>query len=164
MPFFIEYFSKKLKLLTLVFMISGCSANDTLVEPIQLDFETTSFDVVQKRLVIDPDLPNYLETILVQWFDHRIKIDGFDGDMVFTVSDFSQNITPISDGKRVDISLSFKLIINKKSSSKTQQIKGNISSYGVLTGNFALKEFDSVIKNTQKDLILRLSKDLKSKN
>ena len=83
--------------------------------------------------------------------------------MKFVVSNFTQEVYTINDGKRVDISLSFEIIINKPSLSQIKSIEGNISSYGTLTGNFSLSEFDTVIQNTQSDLILRLSKDLKSK-
>ena len=83
--------------------------------------------------------------------------------MKFIVSDFNQEISPIDDGKRVDMSLSFKVLLNKPSLSQTKSIKGDVSSYGSLTGNFSLNEFDTLIQNTQSDLIVRLSKDLKSK-
>jgi hypothetical protein len=53
--------------------------------------------------------------LLSQWFDQRVKIDGFDGDMKFVISDFNQEISSIDDGKRVDISLSFEVILNKPS-------------------------------------------------
>jgi hypothetical protein len=100
---------------------------------------------------------------LQKWFDQRINIDGFDGEMKFIVSNYNQNISSIDDGKRVDILMSFKVLLNKPSLSKTRLIEGNISSYGTLTGNFSLKEFDTIIQNTQSDLVIRLSKDLKSK-
>ena len=88
---------------------------------------------------------------------------AFNGDMKFIISDFNQEISSINDGKRVDVSLTFKVILNKSSLSQKKFIEGNISSYGTLTGNFSLNEFDTVIQNTQSDLVLRLSKDLKSK-
>ena len=101
--------------------------------------------------------------MLTQWFDQKVKIDGFDGEMKFTISEYLEETSSISDGKRVDISLSFNVIINKPSLSQTSLIEGSVSSYGTLTGNFSLSEFDTVIQNTQSDLIVRLSRDLKSK-
>ena len=147
----------------LAFFISGCSANESFIDPLKPEFETISFDVVQKQLLIETDLPKYLENIISHWFNQRVKIDGFDDDMKFTVSNFTQSISSISDGKRVDVSLSFSVLLEKPSLSQMKFIEGNISSYGTLTGNFSLSEFDTVIQNTQSDLILRLSKDLKSK-
>ncbi len=146
------------------FFIVGCNANESIIDPLKPQFETISFDVVQKQMIVEQELPNYLQNLLSQWFDQRVKIDGFNGDMKFIISDFNQEISSINDGKRVDVSLTFKVILNKSSLSQKKFIEGNISSYGTLTGNFSLSEFDTVIQNTQSDLVLRLSKDLKSKN
>ena len=125
--------------------------------------EKISFDVVQKQLVTETELPQHVHDILSKWFNEKVKIDGFDGEMKFTISNYSQEISSISDGKRVDVSLSFNVILNKPSLSQTSLIEGYVSSYGTLTGNFSLSEFDTIIQNTQSDLIIRLSRDLKSK-
>lgn len=145
------------------FFIVGCNANESFIDPLKIEFEEMSFDVVQKQLVIEPELPEHVQNLVSQWFDQRIKIDGFDGDMKFVISDFNQEVSSIDDGKRIDVSLSFEVLLNKPSLSQTKFIEGNISSYGTLTGNFSLSEFDIVIQNTHSDLIIRLSKDLKSK-
>jgi len=147
----------------LVFFIAGCNANESFIEPNKHLYETTSFDVVEKKLIFEGSLPDYLKSSISQWFDQKVKIHGFDGDMKFIVSNFNQEVSSINDGKRVDVSISFEVILNKPSLSQTKFIKGNISSYGTLTGNFSLNEFDTFIQNTQSDLVLRLSKDLKSK-
>ena len=147
----------------LVFLVAGCQTNASFIDPIKPDFENVSFDVVQKQLAIESELPSHVQNLVTQWFDQKIKIDGFDGEMEFTISSYSEEISSISDGKRVDISLSFNVILNKPSLSQTSLIEGSVSSYGILTGNFSLNEFDTVIQNTQSDLILRLSRDLKSK-
>ena len=146
-----------------LFLILGCNANESFIDPLRPEFEIISFDVVQKQLVVEQDLPEHVQILLSQWFDQRVKIDGFDGDMTFVISDFNQEISSINDGKRVDVSLSFEVILNKPSLSQKKFIEGSISSYGTLTGNFSLAEFDTVIQNSQSDLILRLSRDLKSK-
>ena len=152
----------------LVFILFGlfivaCNANESFIDTLKPQFEEISFDVVQKQMIIEQELPNHVQNLISQWFDQRVKISGFDGDMKFIVSNFNQEISSINDGKRVDVSLSFEVILNKPSLSQTKFIDGKISSYGTLTGNFSLSEFDTVIQNTQSDLIVRLSKDLKSK-
>ena len=149
--------------LFLVFLAAGCQSNDSTIDPIRPDFESMSFDVVQKQLIIEPELPLHVEDLVSQWFDQKVKIDGFDGDMTFTISEYLEETSSISDGKRVDISLSFYAVLNKPSLSQTKLIEGYVSSFGTLSGNFSLAEFDTVIQNTQTDLVLRLSRDLKSK-
>ena len=145
------------------FLIAGCQANDSFIDSIRPEFENVSFDVVQKQLIIEPELPSHVEGLVSQWFNQKVKIDGFDGEMKFTISKYFEEISSIDEGKRVDISLSFNAVINKPSLSQTQMIEGSVTSFGTLTGNFSLAEFDTVIQNTQSDLVLRLSRDLKSK-
>ena len=153
----------KFILVILSFLVAGCQANESFIDPIRPDFANVSFDVVQKQLVIEPELPSHVEGLVSQWFDQKVKIDGFDGEMTFTISEYLEETSSISDGKRVDISLSFNVVLNKPSLSQTKMIEGYVSSYGTLSGNFSLAEFDTVIQNTQSDLVLRLSRDLKSK-
>ncbi len=153
----------KLVFIFISFLILGCTTNKSFVDLLKPEFETMSFDVVQKQLVFEKELPDHLQSLISQWFNQKVNIDGFDGDMKFIISNFKQDISSISDGKRVDASLSFKVLLNKPSLSQTKAIEGNVSSFGELTGNFSLAEFDTVIENTQSDLILRLSRDLKSK-
>ena len=153
---------KKLSVI-LGFLFIGCNTNLSLIDTVEPEFEIISFDVVQKQLVIEPELPSHVEGLVSQWFNQKVKIDGFDGEITFTISKYLEEISSIGDGKRVDISLSFNALLNKPSLSQTQMIEGSVSSYGTLTGNFSLAEFDAIIQNTQSDLILRLSRDLKSK-
>jgi len=143
--------------------VAGCQSKDSFIDPIRPDFANVSFDVVQKQLVIESELPSHVEKLVSQWFDQKVKINGFDGEMTFTISEYLEDTSSISEGKRVDISLSFDVLLNKPSLSQTKKIEGYVSSYGTLTGNFSLAEFDTVIQNTQSDIVLRLSRNLKSK-
>ena len=145
------------------FLLAGCKANESYIDPMIPDFENVSFDVVQKQLIAEIKLPDNVQILISQWFDQKVKIDGFDGEMTFTISEYSEEISTIGDGKRVDTSLHFNVILNKPSLSQTRIIEGYVSSFGTLNGNFSLAEFDKIIQNTQSDLILRLSRDLKSK-
>ena len=154
----------KLSLLLLSFLVAGCQANESLIDPLKYNFKNVSFDVVQKQLVIEPELPLHLQRLVSQWFDQKVMIDGFDGEMKFIISNYYEKISSINDGKRVDLSMSFSVVLNKPNLSKTEIIDGNVSSFSTLTGNFSLAEFDTLIQNTQSDLILRLSQDLKTKN
>ena len=154
---------KKLLFIVFGFFMAGCNANETLVDSLNPEFEKMSFDVVQKKLVLEQDLPNNLNTLVSKWFDEKVKINGFDGDMIFTISDYKDETSLISEGKRIDITLSFNVLIRKPLLSQKKLIQGKVSSFGTLSGDFSLKEFDTVIENTQVDLILRLSRDLQSK-
>ena len=154
-----------IKLLVIIFglFMAGCNANETFIESLNPKFETMSFDVVQKDLVIEKDLPENLNFLISKWFDEKVKINGFNGDMKFTISDYKEITSSISNGKRIDLTLSFNVLIRKPLLSQQKFIQGNVSAYGTISGDFSLNEFDTVIKNTQGDLVLRLSRDLKKK-
>ena len=154
-----------IKLLVIIFglFMAGCNANETFIESLNPKFETMSFDVVQKDLVIQKDLPENLNFLISRWFDEKVKINGFNGDMKFTISDYKEITSSISNGKRIDLTLSFNVLIRKPLLSQQKLIQGNVSAYGTISGDFSLNEFDTVIKNTQGDLVLRLSRDLKKK-
>ncbi len=141
----------------------SCVADESLINPIKPELEIITFDVVEKKLQVNKVLPENVERLLTKWFSDKVKINGFDGRLIFTISDYSENIISISEGKRVDISLTFKLVLTKPIMSQTKFIEGVVSSYGTLSGNYSLSDFDTVIQNTQTDLIFRLSRDLKSK-
>lgn len=153
----------KLLFIIFGFFIVGCNANETLIDSLNPEFETMSFDVVQKKLVIEQDLPNSLNILVSKWFDEKVKINGFNGDMIFTISDYKEETSLISEGKRIDLNLSFNVLLRKPLLSQKKLIQGNVSSFGTISGDFSLNDFDTVIENTQIDLILRLSRDLQTK-
>ena len=153
----------KLLFIIFGFFIVGCNANETLIDSLNPEFETMSFDVVQKKLVIEQDLPNSLNILVSKWFDEKVKINGFNGDMIFTISDYKEETSLISEGKRIDLNLSFNVLLRKPLLSQKKLIQENVSSYGTISGDFSLNDFDILIENTQIDLILRLSRDLQTK-
>ncbi len=152
----------KLFLVFITLYISSCVANEPLIDNVQTEFQTITFDVVQKELIVEKKIPNYLKTLINKWFNDKVKINGFDGNMTFTITNFNQETSLISNGKRVDANLSFRLILSKPTFSRKKIIDGTVSSYGTIEGDFSLSDFDTVIQNTQSDLIMRLSRDLKS--
>ncbi len=153
----------KIILAVFLFITSGCGYSATSADKVSTQLDIMTFEVVQKELIIDDNLPNNVEELIKKWFDNKVKINGFDGDMTFTISDYQEKISLIDEGKRVDISLKFNVLIKKPTLSKRLFINGEVASYGALQGKFSLNEFDTIIRKTQIDLIVRLSRDLKSK-
>lgn len=153
----------KILFIILTFLIIGCNANKSLVDEHKYDFEPISFDAVQKNLIIQANLPDYVKKLLFQWFDEKIKINGFTGELRVIITDYEQKIYLIENGKKVEAILNYQIILNKSSDSKSDSLSGYISSYGSLTGSFSLIDFETVIKNTQVKLIYDLNKYLKEK-
>ena len=113
----------KIILIIIGFFIASCNANESLLDPVKVKFETMYFDVVQKQLVIEKDLPVNVDMLVTKWFNENIKINGLDGNMKFTIYDYNQETSSIPDGKRVDISMSFRVLLKNHYSLKRNQLK-----------------------------------------
>lgn len=122
------------------------------------------FDVVQKKLIMENELPDNLNIIVNTWFDNKIKVNGFEGSLILILSNYDENITNIEKGKKIDLSLDFYLEINKSSLSKKDTFSGAVRANGKITGNFKLNEFDELLLNSQHRLISILSEKLNSIN
>ena len=147
----------------LIFLFVNCSTSNAIVETTNPKFETMTFDAVSKNLIFEGDFPKNFTNLSRKWFDNKVKIDGFEGNMIFTLKNYSEINSKISDGKKIDISVEFQVLLEKSSLSQKKIINGKVNSFSTLTGDFSLSEFDQLIIKTQSDLILRLSRDLKSK-
>ncbi len=122
------------------------------------------FDVVQKDIIIENKFPNDLNKIINTWFDNKIKVNGFDGSLILTLSNYIENITIIEKGKKIDLSLDFYLEINKRSLSKKDTFSGVLRANSKITGNFTLNEFDELLLSSQYKLISILGDKLSSIN
>ena len=147
----------------LIFLFVNCSTSNAIVETTNPKFETMTFDAVSKNLLFEGDFPKNFINLSRKWFDNKVKIDGFEGNMIFTLKNYSEKNSKISDGRKIDISVEFQVLLEKSSLSQKKIINGKVNSFSTLTGDFSLSEFDQLIIKTQSDLILRLSRDLKSK-
>ena len=148
--------------LVLFFLVNCSTSNAIVKKPVQ-QFESMTFDAVTKSLLFEGDFPQHFKDLSNQWFDNKVKINGFEGNMIFILKNYSEQSSKISDGRKIDINVEFQVVLEKSSLSKKKVIKGEVNSFSTLTGNFSLSEFDQLIIKTQTDLILRLSRDLKSK-
>ena len=65
----------KLFLIIFGFLITGCNANESFIDPLKPEFETMSFDVVQKQLLIEQNLPEHVQILLTNWFDQKVLME-----------------------------------------------------------------------------------------
>ena len=144
-------------------IITGCNKPAISFDQSSNQFEEIKFNVVEKVFANNTNSPENVNKLLNYWFDNKIKIDGFDGSLKFIVTDYLENESLINNGKKIDIILKFKVTIDQPSKTSSRKISGEVTSYGSLTGDFSIKEFESLIENTQENLIYQLSRDLKSK-
>lgn len=157
----------EIKLFKQFFLIFLCfsylsTASTQIIEKKIPSLNVSSFDVVEKDLKFSGELPTHFKKLIVSWFNEKIKVNGFEGKITIFIDKYSEIISNINDGKRVDTSINFNAEISKFNNQKIKKVNGKVSSYGTLTGNFSLNEFDILISNAQSELIVLLSEKLDS--
>ena len=145
------------------FFINSCVSSTLNSSKIEYKFDELSFDVVKKNLNLDDDLPKGFIDPLNYWFNNKIKLKGFEGEMSIFIEDYSEEITNIPDGKKVEIYVNFKIFI-RNTQNKTKNISGEVKSFSEISGDFSLNELDNLIEDTQYNLVLQLANKLSKYN
>ena len=154
---------KSILLFLSIFFFNSCIPSNELVSSNALDLENNFFDVVSKELKYEAEVPLKFSTILEEWFQKNVKVNGFEGSMKFIVKKYSEETQNIENGKKVNIYLNYFILIEKPSISYEKKIDGDVSSFGSISGTFSINDFEKIISNAQLDIINRLSNDLRSK-
>ena len=71
------------------FLLVNCSTSNAIVETVNPQFESMTFDAVTKNLIFEGDFPKHFTNLSNQWFDNKVKINGFEGNMIFTLKNYS---------------------------------------------------------------------------
>jgi len=151
------------KLVILLFLF-GCQNSISDIKPLTINYNEVSIDVVEKELLINTDIPNKMNSIINNWFNDKVKVNGFQGKVLFEITEYQEIISNIEDGKKVVVKLDLKIHIESKdqiSSQKYFQIK--LNEFGTITGSFSLSEVDTMIENLQKNIVNNLSKSINSR-
>ena len=150
--------------LVILLIFIGCQSSSGDIKPLNLNYNEVSFDVVEKELSINADIPSQMDISLTNWFNDKVKVNGFQGKVLFQISEYYELISDIENGKKIEIDLYLNIQVDSKdkfSNQKSFQIK--LSEFGVITGNFSLSEVDTMIENLQKNIVNNLTKTINSK-
>ena len=151
------------KLVILLFLF-GCQNSISDIKPLTINYNEVPIDVVEKELLINTDIPNKMNSMINNWFNDKVKVNGFQGKVLFEITEYQEIISNIEDGKKVVVKLDLKILIDSKdqtSSQKYFQIK--LNEFGTITGSFSLSEVDTMIENLQKNIVNNLSKTINSR-
>ena len=148
----------------LFFLFISCSKNQFEIEKVSSSTQDIYFDVVEKKLLVSGEYPKYFTDELEYFFINRIKSNGIDGILQIEILEFTEEITDIENGKKINLSLLIDFLISKENTGYSKKSKINVNEFGSLSGNFSLNEFDEIKKNTVKALFNRLSEELNINN
>ena len=143
-------------------LVFSCSNTQTFNKVNYSEFDIVFFDVVEKNIFFENNIPIKLKNITQKWFDSKVKVDGVEGSVELKLYNYSEVVSNIPDGKKIDMSISFEIFVSKNMNTITEKIKGDVNTFSSITGNFALEEIDSLIEVSQIEIIKLLSKKLNS--
>ena len=76
-----------------------------------------TFDAVTK-VFFEGEFPQHFKDLSNQWFDSKVKINGLEGNMIFTLKNYSEQSSKINDGRKIDITVEFEVLLEKSSLSQ----------------------------------------------
>ena len=146
---------------TLLFIYSNANSENTNTR--ESSENHIFFDAVEKKLELNEILPKNFKKLINNWFSKNIKVNGLEGLVIIGIENFSENLENIEDGKNYKINVDFSVTILNETMSSKKLINISISEYSFIKGYFKLSDVDTMINQTQINLIERLNNKLTSK-
>lgn len=147
----------------IIFLFIGCQKSNTqFIQNETFKFDDIKFDTVSKKLIsnvkiVTPD-EIFISEFISKWFENKIKTNGFEGDLIVEIDKILMSeIKELNYFKySIDVTINFKNY-KKNNSSKTFSVSA--SEFGVIEGNFAIKDQE----NLKKNLIMKSIKNIHNK-
>lgn len=147
----------------LVFLFISCQKSNTqFIQNEIIQFNDIKFDTVSKKLISNIAIISsdevFISDFINNWFENKIKTNGFDGDLVVEIDKLLiSEIKELNYFKySIEVTINFK-IYKKNNKSMTFSIQAN--EFGTIEGNFAIKDQE----NLKKNLIMKSIKSIHNK-
>ena len=149
----------------LTFIFIGCEINNNqIIKSEKFTYDIINFDTVSKTLLNEysSNSPDHeiISDIIQNWFDIRIKTNGFDGDLFLNVKKIEFNREKKIDYYKFSVSLSLEFV-EQKSPNSVKTFNLNSNEYGEITGKFSLKDQDNLDLNIMHKSLENISLKLK---
>ena len=97
-----------------LFFFNACNETAFSIDNKKNQLQEIEFDVVEKKLIIAEDIPENIKNSLNLWFNNKVKVNGFSGNMTLDIYNYEQEIINIIDGKRIETSLNLYCLKRKQ--------------------------------------------------
>ena len=151
------------RLVILFLFFFGCQQTTGEIVKIKSSINDVTFDVVQKKLLINTDTPKEVDYLIKNWFENHLFVNGFEGEAIINITSYNQILTNINDGKKIEINLEMSILLNKDNGLNIKKYTFNLNEFSTINGDFSLNDVDIMINNTQINLVNRFSSNLNSK-
>jgi hypothetical protein len=152
-------------ILFLCILFLGCEiSGKQIIKPEKFTYDQIKFDTVSKKIIFD-DLDDnlYIEnmkSILVYWFDNKIKTDGFDGNLNLNVKNITTKKVRNENYFKFLVKLNLQFEENHSDLSRTKTFIINVSEYGEISGSFSIKDQENLELNVMHKSLDSVSKKL----
>ena len=152
-------------ILFLCILFLGCEiSGKQIIKPEKFTYDQIKFDTVSKKIIFD-DLDDnlYIEnmkSILVYWFDNKIKTDGFDGNLNLNVKNITTKKVRNDNYFKFLVKLNLQFEEANSDLSRTKTFTINVSEYGEISGSFTLKDQENLELNVMHKSLDSVSKKL----
>lgn len=146
------------------FIFFGCEINSKqIIKPERFSYDIIKFDTVSKNFYNEINLDTLdhknLNQIIHYWFDNRIKVDGFNGELFVYVKKVEFIREKKQNYYKFTISLSLEFIEQSSNNlKKTYEISSN--EYGEITGDFSINDQENLDINLMHQALESISKKL----
>ena len=138
--------------LFLFILLIGCEMNsEQLIKSENINFENIKFNAVSKNLKFTniqegPEVET-TKRLVEDWFNNKVKIDGFDGNLTINVTSIETNKIKKDGYYRFEIDISIEFLEKNEVLNKRKIYKINSIEYGDIEGNFSIKDTENLNKN-----------------
>ena len=129
-----------------LFFLYGCETySEQVIENEHFSFEDVKFNAVSKKLIFkkfneNNDIEDVKEKIS-RWFNNKIKLDGFEGELELKVNTINVNKTKEDQFYKYQIELNFEF------TEKNQVMNFNSIEYGTIKGDFTINDQERLNNN-----------------
>ena len=133
-------------------LLIGCEINsEQLIKSENINFENIKFNAVSKNLKFTniqegPEVET-TKRLVEDWFNNKVKIDGFDGNLTINVTSIETNKIKKDEYYRFEIDISIEFLEKNEVLNKRKIYKINSIEYGDIEGNFSIKDTENLNKN-----------------
>lgn len=148
----------------ILFVCVSCVDSKTTFFSSNKTFPEIYFDAVEKELYFQDDIPVSIRDITSGWFEEKVKVNGYEGLVRISFTEYEEIITVLNDGKKIDMSLNFLINFTYPNNLKKKEISGSVNSFGIINGNFSISEFDALVMASRFELLSQLSNKISNSN
>lgn len=157
----------KFIIIFLSYFLLGCEINSQqLINKEKFSFDEVKFNTVSKNLSYNFDIINedqlLISKIIDDWFNKKVKVNGFEGDLDIIVENFELKKILEDEYYKVMVKLDINFI-EKHSDMNKKFVRVNSNEYGEIKGNFSIQDQENLNINVIHKSLLKINSQINNR-